>query len=71
MRNRANYELTSVRYLHNVLGLIVSLLLRRKPITHIGERAFYDCAGLTGPLSLSQIKTIGIGAFYGCKGLTF
>lgn len=39
-------------------------------VTSIGERAFYNCSGLTSISIPSSITTIGNYAFYGCSGLT-
>lgn len=40
-------------------------------ITSIGERAFYNCSGLTGSLTIgSGVQTIGEYAFYNCSGFT-
>ena len=37
----------------------------------IGERAFYECSGLTGSLAIPNFAyTIGDYAFYGCSGFT-
>ena len=42
-------------------------------LTTIGDRAFYNCKGLTGPLDFSgcpKLTTIGSSAFCNCSGLT-
>ncbi len=41
-----------------------------KPVTTIGEWAFYGCDGLTGVTIPSGVTAIGYAAFYGCDGLT-
>ena len=42
---------------------------RGKPITIIGEKAFYDCAQITKIILPDTIKEIGIGAFGYCTSL--
>ena len=39
-------------------------------VTSIGNRAFYNCSGLTSITIPSCIASIGNSAFYGCAGLT-
>ena len=40
-------------------------------VTSIGERAFYNCSGLTGELIIpAGVTSIGDSAFYNCSGLT-
>lgn len=41
-----------------------------KPVTAIGDRAFYGCTELTGVTFPSSVTVIGEYAFYGCIGLT-
>ena len=41
-----------------------------KPVTSIGERAFYDCRSLTGVTIPNSVTSIGERAFYNCSGLT-
>ena len=40
------------------------------PVTAIGDRAFYDCTGLTSIDIPNSVTIIGDNAFYGCTGLT-
>ena len=39
-------------------------------VTSIGEKAFYDCSGLTSAYIGNSVTTIGYAAFYHCYGLT-
>ncbi|EPF35576.1 leucine-rich repeat domain-containing protein, partial [Treponema denticola] len=53
-------------------ALVIPGKIGDEVITEIGERAFYDCKGLTS-LDLSgctSLTTIGNLAFFGCMGLT-
>ena len=36
-------------------------------VTSIGERAFYECSGLTSVTIPNSVTSIGSGAFYGCN----
>ena len=65
MRNRDNWELTTLRNLHNVLALILSF--KAKPISRIGDHAFYKCTGLIIPAS--NAIQIGKDTFLGCPDL--
>merc|ERR1719335_845558 len=65
MRNRDNWELTTLRNTHNILKLILSFKV--KPISRIGDRAFYNCTGLT--IGVSNPIEIGESTFTGCPGL--
>lgn len=40
-------------------------------VVTIGERAFYECADLTGIIIPGNVELIGKEAFYGCRGLRF
>ena len=40
------------------------------PVTCIGNRAFYNCTGLTNITIPNSVTSIGSGAFGGCTGLT-
>ena len=39
-------------------------------VTSIGERAFYDCDGLSSITIPNSVTSIGEWAFWGCSGLT-
>ena len=39
-------------------------------VTSIGDRAFYECSGLTSVTIPNSVTSIGEGAFYECSGLT-
>ena len=39
-------------------------------VTGIGEKAFYNCSGLTSVTIPNSVTSIGNSAFYGCSGLT-
>ena len=41
-----------------------------KPVTDIGEKAFYDCANVKEIVIPSSVTTIGNGAFINCSALT-
>ena len=43
-----------------------------KNVISVGERAFYNCAGLTGELRLgNSVNNIGNEAFFGCSGVKY
>lgn len=56
----------------NYIGPItIPQLVNGYVVTSIGGGAFYNCSGLTGPLSFpNSLTSIGSSAFYGCSGLT-
>ena len=43
---------------------------RWMPVTSIGDRAFYDCTGLTSVTIPNSVRSIGSSAFSNCTGLT-
>ena len=63
MHDRDNWELTTLRKLHNVLKLILSF--QCKPTSHIGDRAFYHSTGLI--FGVSDVIQIGEATFSGCR----
>lgn len=57
--------------LHNLSkDTLVGKLIIPNSVTSIGERAFYDCSGLTSVTIPNSVTSIGRNAFYGCSGLT-
>lgn len=50
--------------------LITPSTLGGKPVTSIGQYAFYNCSGLTNVTIPDSVTSIGNHAFYGCRGLT-
>ena len=42
-----------------------------KPVTGIGDRAFYGCAGLTGVTIPDSVQSFGDWAFFGCLNLSY
>ena len=50
--------------------LIIPSEYNAKPVTSIGERAFYDCRGLTSVTIPDSVTSIGSYAFFYCTGLT-
>lgn len=53
-----------------VIPSIVTYMLEEYNVTSIGEKAFYNCTGLTSVEIPNSVLTIGQYAFYGCSGLT-
>ena len=50
--------------------LIIPSEYNAKPVTSIGERAFYDCRGLTSVTIGNGVTSISDYAFYNCSSLT-
>jgi hypothetical protein len=53
-----------------ILGFKNSIIPDDGSVTRIGEKAFYNCTGLTSITIPMSVTFIGKGAFYGCSNLT-
>ena len=51
-------------------ALTIPATIKGNPVTSIGERAFYNCEGLTSLTIPDGVTSIGSTAFQGCTGLT-
>ena len=51
-------------------AVTIPSMLGGKPVTSIGDYAFYICSGLTSVTIPDSVTSIGESAFYGCSGLT-
>ena len=49
--------------------LVIPSIYRGKPVTSIGDSAFYGCTGLTSVTIPDSVTSIGLEAFEGCTGL--
>ena len=50
--------------------LVIPGTIEDRPVTHIGNLAFFQCAGLTNITIPESVTSIGFAAFSGCAGLT-
>jgi hypothetical protein len=51
-------------------SVVINSTYKGKPVTSIGDRAFYGCTGLASVSIPSSVTSIGGYAFSGCTGLT-
>jgi hypothetical protein len=51
-------------------ALVIPPSYNGKPVTAIGDGAFWGCSSLTSVTIPDSVTSIGYGAFYGCSGLT-
>ena len=51
-------------------ALVIRATINGKPVTSIGESAFYECSKLTSVTIPSGVTSIGSGAFQNCSRLT-
>ena len=63
-------QLDSVESSNATDAITIPSTLGGCPVTSIGERAFYNCSGLTGVTIPDGVSYIGERAFYGCTSLT-
>ena len=63
-----NVEITDCD--ESAVNIIIPSKIGGKPVTSIGDYAFYGCGGLTSVSIPSGVTSIGYGAFYSCGGLT-
>ena len=69
MRSDGTYELTRVGEKFNKERYEIPTTHRGKPVTSIGESAFYDCDSLASVTIPDSVTNIGGYAFYGCDSL--
>lgn len=63
-------EIYSYSFENNVSITSIDFSVNPNYITNIGTKAFAECTGLTGSLSLpSSLRALGYAAFQGCTGL--
>ena len=55
----------------DTVNVVIPRIIDGKPVTGIGEKAFYDKTSLTGNLIIpDSVESIGDFAFYNCTGFT-
>jgi len=63
--------ITITGYVSSPAGeLTIPSTIISKPVTKIGDSAFYNCSSLTSVTIPSSVTSIGSSAFYSCVGLT-
>lgn len=63
-------EIEICKYTGSDSEVTIPSKIDNKPVTFIGERAFYQCKRLTSVTIPNSITSIGDYAFYGCTHLT-
>jgi hypothetical protein len=66
----ARGTVTITKYSRTAATVAIPGTVEGKPVTSIGDSAFYGCSGLTNVSLPAGIISIGNMAFYGCSGLT-
>ena len=61
---------TITKYIGSDTEVTIPSTLGGKPVTEIGQSAFYGCSELTSVTIPEGVTTIGVSAFYNCKSLT-
>ena len=62
--------ITITKYTGKGGSVTIPAVIEGKPVTDIGEDAFYGCTGLTGVTIPDSVTGIGVAAFCECTGLT-
>ena len=64
------YEIKAKNKNNMLAEVVIPSAHNGKPVTSIGDYAFYDCSGLTSITIPDSVKSIGLDAFFRCSGLT-